>query len=309
MSSDIRRDAMQLALSQIGYKEGEGNWNIFARDLSAMGIPAPQNAPYCAIGNAWAYRVWMDFTKVFSLPWYVPQIWTDAKRKGLTTSHPVDGDLVVFDWTMDNHSDHIALAYPSYGARCSVEFNTSAGVSGSQSNGDGVYLRKRSASDIVGYISVAAIAKRLGKSLASSVTAPLPVVRVGARGDYVKAIQRGVGATVDGSFGRDTQTLVKAFQRKNGLAADGIVGAATWAKLGSGPKAAPTLARVKLRSGSRGDAVKEIQRILKVSADGVFGPKTLAAVKRFQASKGLAADGVVGKDTWSKLLGRTVHVA
>ena len=38
-------------------------------------------------------------------------------------------------------------------------------------------------------------------------------------------------------------------------------------------------------------------------ADGIYGTNTAAAVKRFQASRGIAADGLVGRDTWHKLLG------
>ena len=38
-------------------------------------------------------------------------------------------------------------------------------------------------------------------------------------------------------------------------------------------------------------------------ADGMFGANTAAAVKRFQAAHGLAADGIVGRDTWHALLG------
>ncbi|MGA9525199.1 MAG: D-alanyl-D-alanine carboxypeptidase family protein [Myxococcaceae bacterium] len=62
-----------------------------------------------------------------------------------------------------------------------------------------------------------------------------------------------------------------------------------------------------LRQGSRGSAVVSLQKKLSAAgfnpgaADGDFGPKTLAAVKAFQRSKGLAADGVVGPKTWAKL--------
>ena len=53
--------------------------------------------------------------------------------------------------------------------------------------------------------------------------------------------------------------------------------------------------------GSKGVAVKKIQQQLKVSADGIFGPITENAVKKFQSRNGLVVDGIVGKATWSKL--------
>ncbi|MDP2274471.1 MAG: peptidoglycan-binding protein [Archangium sp.] len=61
-----------------------------------------------------------------------------------------------------------------------------------------------------------------------------------------------------------------------------------------------------LRQGARGPAVSQLQSKLKakgfnVSVDGDFGPKTAAAVRAFQQSRGLSVDGVVGPNTWAKL--------
>ena len=60
----------------------------------------------------------------------------------------------------------------------------------------------------------------------------------------------------------------------------------------------------------RGDnvfPVRPLQQLLRargqaVGVDGSFGPQTEAAVKAFQASKGLAADGIVGPQTWPRLV-------
>jgi peptidoglycan hydrolase-like protein with peptidoglycan-binding domain len=64
-----------------------------------------------------------------------------------------------------------------------------------------------------------------------------------------------------------------------------------------------------LKIGSKGQAVKELQTLLKAAggyqgtADGVFGKQTQTAVIQFQQSKQLKADGVVGTKTWSALHG------
>lgn len=62
-----------------------------------------------------------------------------------------------------------------------------------------------------------------------------------------------------------------------------------------------------LKMGSTGTYVKKLQKKLNSlkyncgTADGVFGAKTLAAVKKFQKKKKLTVDGIVGKKTWTKL--------
>lgn len=65
----------------------------------------------------------------------------------------------------------------------------------------------------------------------------------------------------------------------------------------------PTLAL-----GSSGDDVKRLQRILVVlklydwtHIDGDFGPHTEDAVKAFQSGNGLTADGIAGPNTWAAL--------
>jgi peptidoglycan hydrolase-like protein with peptidoglycan-binding domain len=62
-----------------------------------------------------------------------------------------------------------------------------------------------------------------------------------------------------------------------------------------------------VRQGDQGHPVPSLQYLLRargqgVSVDGIFGPRTDAAVRAFQQSRGLAVDGIVGPNTWSVLI-------
>lgn len=56
-----------------------------------------------------------------------------------------------------------------------------------------------------------------------------------------------------------------------------------------------------LKVGSTGNQVKELQKLLSLTVDGVFGINTLKAVKAFQSKNGLISDGVVGSKTFEAL--------
>jgi Meckel syndrome type 1 protein len=56
-----------------------------------------------------------------------------------------------------------------------------------------------------------------------------------------------------------------------------------------------------LQAGSQGELVAHVQRALHISADGVFGVQTDAAVRSYQRSAGLEVDGIVGLATWGAL--------
>ena len=58
-----------------------------------------------------------------------------------------------------------------------------------------------------------------------------------------------------------------------------------------------------LKKGSNSNDVKKLQEKLGLAADGIFGAGTETKVKEWQAANGLAADGIVGDGTWSKMFG------
>lgn len=161
-------------------------------------------------------------------------------------------------------------------------------------------------------------------------------LRKGSRGENVSIIQSQLRRisrdypiiptiAADGIFGDKTEDAVKAFQRQFNLAPDGIVGPATWYKLsyiytavtkiaepGASNAGQPYPGKL-IKYGARGNDVKRMQEYLQVIArsysripsitpDGIFGQKTLAAIKSFQKLFGLDVDGIVGPKTWNKIL-------
>jgi peptidoglycan hydrolase-like protein with peptidoglycan-binding domain len=155
--------------------------------------------------------------------------------------------------------------------------------------------------------------RRVGALLVACALAPaaalpgpaqaLPTLHHGDHGRSVQRLQHGLHIGADGVFGRGTVRAVKRFQRRHGLHADGVVGAATWRMIRRSIHRSHRIARAASapRVTGRGSSVRLLQRHLGVAADGVFGPGTARAVKRFQRRRGLTADGVVGPATWSAL--------
>ena len=63
-----------------------------------------------------------------------------------------------------------------------------------------------------------------------------------------------------------------------------------------------------LKRGSKSEEVKKLQSKLGINADGDFGLKTEDAVKAYQLKNGLTPDGIVGPNTWQKIMGEGVVV-
>ena len=118
---------------------------------------------------------------------------------------------------------------------------------------------------------------------------PWPLVEKGAQGHPVRTLQH----------------LLRA--RDHTVTVDGIVGPLTWSAL-----------IVTVKRGDRGDAVRGVQEefrhrdatgdpSLVLQVDGIFGPKTDAAVRGFQEALSLdypevVVDGIVGSVTWRALV-------
>lgn len=135
-----------------------------------------------------------------------------------------------------------------------------------------------------------------------------PVLRSGAEGPRVTAWQHELNAhrdsaiLTDGIFGPQTQRATRELQRAHGLAVDGVVGPRTRAASAAALPADSPLLQL-LTGGDRGPRVAQWQQQLDVAlarpvaVDGIFGPRTAAATRELQRSRGLLVDGVVGPRT------------
>ena len=109
------------------------------------------------------------------------------------------------------------------------------------------------------------------------------------------------GGSVDGVAGPGTRAAVRALQARRGLVVDGIAGPRTRRALGR--RGRPRLGSRVLTAGARGWDVAGLQFLLarhgfpSGPVDGGLGPRTGAALQRFQAWAGLGADGVAGAAT------------
>jgi N-acetylmuramoyl-L-alanine amidase len=116
-----------------------------------------------------------------------------------------------------------------------------------------------------------------------------------------------VGDDEGGHYGAGTEKAVRLFQEQRGLRADGIFGTQTWSSLvEAGYRLGDRL--LYIRSPMlRGDDVSELQEHLGTlgfdagRVDGIFGPRTVAALEEFQRNSGLTIDGVCGPDTVAAL--------
>lgn len=159
-------------------------------------------------------------------------------------------------------------------------------------------------------------------------------LRNGSRGENVRVLQQALidlgylRGTADGIFGNNTENAVRSFQKKNKLNVDGLAGKKTQEQIlrmaeeqkkpvsAGKPSNTPVPESVPnqsdrifsgnystIRNGDKGKRVTLLQNALisvgtlTGKADGVFGKNTLNAVKKFQKSKKLTADGLAGKKT------------
>lgn len=236
----------------------------------ARSYPVQISDAYCATGASAAYieagisdytgtecgvERWVDIAKAKG-------IWqeNDAYRPGV-------GDAICYDWddsgVGDNHgySDHVGIVVAVSGDAITVtECNINGGKVGQRVlMVNGRYIRgficpdfRAIAAALSGGTSAApvkTVTEIVDEADADtpikddvdtppeteeSCTVELPILRIGARGEFVETLQLllrhyfNPALGLDGYFGPVTETNVKEYQRKHGEEVDGIVGPITW---------------------------------------------------------------------------------
>lgn len=182
------------------------------------------------------------------------------------------------------------------------EFRSKRGAMGNVNDGDGWRFRGRGIKQLTGRNNYTAFGKTVGMSAeeaADYVATPKGAIESACwfwktnklekwadKGDNVGLTKRINGGTI----GLDDRNR----RWEEALA---ILGGEVPA-----PTAAPKATGVRtLRKGMKGDDVAKMQKAIGVGADGDFGFGTLTAVKKWQSSNGLTADGIVGPATQAKM--------
>lgn len=201
--------------------------------------------------------------------------WGSAKR----------GDLALFDFNKNSQSDHIGIVTKATSSYIeTIEGNTG---SGSNTNGDGVYRRRRTKGQVNYFVRT--------------------------KCSDMESVIRRAEAELGYKEGRNNSNKYGKWFGMNNVSWCCIFVVYCFAHaLGeTKPLPKPTgkytgvIPVPTLKKGSAGIAVKNLQSFLnwygcKLTVDGEFGSATQSAVKLFQKSEGISSDGIYGKNSYAK---------
>ena len=300
--------------------EGAGYDNVtkYAKEMDDLEVyNTPKNGyPWCKVFIDWLFVKTFGIERAGQLlhGWTagVEQFFNWFSENGQISNSPKIGDLVIFG---DN--DHIGLVFDvADGKIYTIEGNTTP--SGYSANGGQVANKEY----YLGSSWIKCYARPNYDGEPEPPTPPEPGHRMlynGCQGDDVeyvqdRLIQKGYSLPrygADGYYGNETEEAIRQLQSDAGIDVDGICGNDTWAVIESDfvRPDRPAYPGYLICYGQVSEDVRMVQeRLIELGyscgyygADSIFGSSTENAVVAFQRDHGLAADGIVGPDTWNEL--------
>ena len=354
MSYD-RNKIVKQAQEWLGYNEADGSHKKIidvynSHTPLARGYKVKYTDEWCATFVS-AVSVACGYTAIIPTECSCPKMIELLKAKNSwmeTDSYiPAPGDILLYDWADKNQTaentnspDHVGIVEKvENGIITVIEGNYKNAVTRREIKVNGLYIR--------GF----GVPKYDQENVKKEETKKESIIlRKGSKGEEVEDLQKKLIALgydlgkygADGDYGSATEKAVKKFQKDHSIGQDGIAGPLTFSALDKALQAFD-------RTYSQIDFVKDVQRCLGATvdgiagpetlgktitlstmrnrkhavvqyvqkrlytlgftevgeADGVFGPATKQAVKNFQKSFGGTADGEITakKTSWKKLLG------
>lgn len=143
---------VDIAKSEIDYEETGNNNTKYGKWFGL------NNQPWCAIFVSWCYNraalseLVSAQTKKGFASCDAGFKWFTKRNKIIPVGQAQAGDIAFFQFDKDAEPDHVGIVAKNDGKKYiwTYEGNTSSGDKGSQANGDGVYLRKRPYSLVMG---------------------------------------------------------------------------------------------------------------------------------------------------------------
>ena len=234
--AEAKHKVISLAQQEVGYHEGENNYNKYAQEIDTLNITwgKKQNMAWCGEFIIWLFYKCFGVDKGLAMmysgnPTGIPVCSNAAnyfKTAGQWYKTPELGDIVFFN--VSGIIGHTGIVVRADGnSFFTVEGNCKDAVSACKYNVGDSYVAG------FGRPKWSLVSEEAIKEF------QLPELKRGSKGEVVRAAQvllNGRGAScgvwgADGDFGAATESAVYAFQRRNGLDADGQIGPATWSKL------------------------------------------------------------------------------
>jgi peptidoglycan hydrolase-like protein with peptidoglycan-binding domain len=243
-----------------------------------------------------------------------------AKGSWVTSGYK-PGDLLIFDFGSPG-IDHIGIlekVNPD-GSLITVEGNTGVG---NDANGGAVMRRTRYTKNVIGACRPAYTEAMPAEKVLQIARGQIGVVEEPRNSNKVKYNDAYYGRPVSGPDYKWCVVFIWWCFSQAGMApifyGGGKTASCTTLATFYGYKKAPAAASTKkvsvalpeLRKGSEGASVRALQCLINsmgvvgltpLQVDGDFGDKTDDAVRRLQRALSLTIDGVVGVDTWTRLL-------